>query len=89
MSLMADSATVVFASYEFDKIRQAYESFKRFIEKHDLSSTRLQTTNARMIIHGCDYSELKKRSIVIKGPSETLLQLPYVKVPKGVLLKFA
>ena len=83
------SSTILIASYDTPKITEAVSQFRKFTTDHNLKNpTTIKVPKVTFQIHGCDGNDLRTKSILIEGPSEKLMKLPTVKVPKGVLLKF-
>lgn len=86
---MANSATVVIASYESEKIKKTISQFKKFTVSHQLQSpTNIKQPKNLIKIHGCNGDDLMRKSIFITGPFDTLTKLTTVKTPKGVVLQF-
>jgi len=83
------STTILIASYEDPKIMETIAQFQKFTTKNELKDpTTTKLPKVSLQIHGCDGNDLKKKSIFIEGPSEKLIKLSTVKVPKGIILKF-
>ncbi len=86
---MTTSTTVVIASYESEKIKKTILQFKKFAEMHNLEKlVNVKQPRSVAKIHGCNGDDLKRKTILLTGSSETLTNIHTVRAPKGVVLQF-